>query len=245
MRLWRGIAADPVGQPHDDCNHSKPSQSTRESADFLVLGKEAPLGEKNGPVACLGADEGQRRAACVGHVGADIGEIFEESEAAKGEAGGFALPEEINCAQQRHKQFGKRAAENHDGIAEPTEEEMSAFVDDQIDVIEDEKSGAVSEGIEEEKYVKTKPGNPGAARDRFPFSKFVFEKSHWPKRSKCASAEKGSSDNVFRYRPAGRTSANTARHSFLAGPHAASLKAATCRRQLTPRTLLRGAARIH
>ncbi len=180
MRLWRGIAADPVGQPHDDCNHSKPSQSTRESADFLVLGKEAPLGEKNGPVAFLGADEGQRRAACVGHVGADIGEIFEESEAAKGEAGGFALPEEINCAQQRHKQFGKRAAENHDGIAEPTEEEMSAFVDDQIDVIEDEKSGAVSEVIEEEKYVKTKPGNPGATRNRFPFSEFVFEEGHCP-----------------------------------------------------------------
>ena len=59
MRRWRGIAADPVGQPHDDCHHSKPSQSTRESADFLVLGKEAPLGEKNGPVAFLGADEGQ------------------------------------------------------------------------------------------------------------------------------------------------------------------------------------------
>src|SRR6266567_1538885 len=180
MRLWRGIAADPVGQPHDDCNHSKPSQSTRESADFLVLGKEAPLGEKNGPVAFLGADEGQRRAACVGHVGADIGEIFEEPEAAKGEAGGFALPEEINCAQQWHKQFGKRAAENHDGIAEPTEEEMSAFVDDQIDVIEDEKSGAVSEVIEEEKYVKTKPGNPGATRNRFPFSEFVFEEGHCP-----------------------------------------------------------------
>src|SRR6266581_382103 len=245
MRLWRGIAADPVGQPHDDCNHSKPSQSTRESADFLVLGKEAPLGEKNGPVAFLGADEGQRRAACVGHVGADIGEIFEEPEAAKGEAGGFALPEEINCAQQRHKQFGKRAAENHDGIAEPTEEEMSAFVDDQIDEIQDEKPGAVSERIEKENYVKTEPGNPGATRDRFPFSKFVFEKSHWPKRSKWASAEKGSSDNVCRYQPPGRTSANIARRYFLAGPHAASQKAATCRRLLTPRTLLRGAAQIH
>src|SRR5438876_11476244 len=57
---------------------------------------------------------------------------------------------------------------------------MSAFVDDQIDVIEDEKSGAVSEGIEEEKYVKTKPGNPGATRNRFPFSEFVFEEGHCP-----------------------------------------------------------------
>ncbi len=172
-------------------------------------------------------------------------ESFQRTKAAESKAGRFPLPEEINCAQQRHEQFDKRAAENHDGIAEPTEEEVTTLVDDQIDEIQDEKPGVVSEGVEEEEYVKTKPGNPGATRDRLPFSEFVFEEGHWPKRSKCASAEKGSSDNVFRYQPAGRTSANTARHSFLAGPHAASLKAATCRRQLTPRTLLRGAARIH
>ncbi len=245
MRLGRSIAADPVGQPHDDCNHSKPSQSTRESADFLVLGEEASLGEKNCPVALFGANERQSGGACIGHVCANVRKVFEEPEAAKGKAGGFALPEEVKGAQQRNEQFAKRPAQNHDGIAEPTEEEMSAFVDDQIDEIQDEKPGAVSERIEKENYVKTEPGNPGATRDRFPFSKFVFEKSHWPKRSKWASAEKGSSDNVCRYQPPGRTSANIARRYFLAGPHAASQKAATCRRLLTPRTLLRGAARIH
>src|SRR6266478_4855067 len=222
MRLWRGIAADPVGQPHDDCNHSKPSQSTRESADFLILSEQSPLAEKNLPIVLAGTDKGQGLGARVGHVCANVRKVFKEPKAAESKAGRFPLPEEINCAQQRHKQFGKRAAENHDGIAEPTEEEMSAFVDDQIDVIEDEKSGVVSEGVEEEEYVKTKPGNPGTTRDRLPFSEFVFEEGHWPKRSKCASAEKGSSDNVFRYRPAGRTSANTARRYFLAGSHAAS-----------------------
>src|SRR5713101_1661504 len=245
MRLWRGIAADPVGQPHDDCNHSKPSQSTRESADFLVLGEEAPPGEKNGPVARFGANERQSGGACVGHVGANVRKVFKEPKAAESKAGRFPLPEEINCAQQRHKQFSKRAAQNHDGIAEPTEKEVTTLVDDQIDEIQDEKPGTISERIEEEKYVKTKPGNPGATRNRFPFSEFVFEEDHWPKRSKWASAEKGSSDNVFRYQPPGRTSANIARRYFLAGPHAASQKAATCRRLLTPRTLLRGAAQIH
>src|SRR5260370_17785593 len=126
-----------------------------------------------------------------------------------------------------------------------TEKEVNSLVGEQIDESQEEKPGTISERIEEEKYVKTKPGNPGATRNRFPFSEFVFEEDHWPKRSKCASAEKGSSDNVFRYQSAVRTSANTTRHSFLAAPHAASLNAATCRRQLTPRTLLRGAARIH
>ncbi len=126
-------------------------------------------------------------------------ESFQRTKAAESKAGRFPLPEEINCAQQRHEQFDKRAAENHDGIAEPTEEEVTTLVDDQIDEIQDEKPGVVSEGVEEEEYVKTKPGNPGATRDRLPFSEFVFEEGHWPKRSKCASAEKGSSDNVFRY----------------------------------------------
>src|SRR6266851_10526210 len=211
MRLWRGIAADPVGQPHDDCNHSKPSQSAHSPSNFLILKKQTPLAEKNPPIVLAGTDTGQGLGAGVGHVCANVRKVFKEPKAAESKAGRFPLPEEINCAEQRHKQFGKRAAENHDGMAEPTEEEMSAFVDDQIDEIQDEKPGAVSERIEEEKYVKTKPGNPGATRDRLPFSEFVFEKGHWPKRSKCTSAEKGSSDNVCQYQPPGRTSANTAR----------------------------------
>src|SRR6266567_6933093 len=234
MRLGRSIAADPVGQPHDDCNHSKPSQSTRESADFLVLGEEAPLGEKNCPVALFGANERQSGGACIGHVCANVRKVFKELKAAESKAGRFPLPEEINCAEQRHKQFGKRAAENHDGMAEPTEEEVTTLVDDQIDEIQDEKPGAVSEGIEEEKYVKTKPGNPGATRKRFPFSEFVFEEGHCPS---VASGPRQKKDPAT-------TCVNTSR------PEERALiprgqKAATCRRLLTPRTLLRGAAQIH
>src|SRR5260370_8871797 len=92
-----------------------------------------------------------------------------------------------------------------------TEKEVNSLVGEQIDESQEEKPGTISEGIEEEKYVKTKPGNPGATRNRLPFSEFVFEEGHWPKRSKCTSAEKGSSDNVCQYQPPGRTSANTAR----------------------------------
>src|SRR5260370_16666411 len=90
------------------------------------------------------------RAAGVGHVGADVGEIFEEPEGAKSEAGGFALPEEVDGAQERNEKFAEGSAENHDGVAEPTEEEVAAFVDEQIGVVEDEESGAVSEGVGKE-----------------------------------------------------------------------------------------------
>ena len=80
--------------------------------------------------------------------------------------------------------FAQRSAENHDGVAEPTEEEMPALVDNQIDVIEDEKSGTVSEGIEKEKSVEAEPADSGTAGDGLPVAEFFFEKGHWGKRSK-------------------------------------------------------------
>jgi len=40
---------------------------------------------------------------------------------------------------------------------------MAAFVDDQIDEIQEEKSGAVGEGVKEEECVKAEPGNSRAA----------------------------------------------------------------------------------
>jgi len=89
--------ADAVGQPGGGGEHAEKAEGAHGGADFLVLGEEAPLGEEDGPVAVLGADEGQGCGAGVGHVGADVGEIFEEPEGAKGKAGGFALAEEIDA----------------------------------------------------------------------------------------------------------------------------------------------------
>ncbi len=139
------------------------------------MGEESPLGEEDGPVALVGADEGQSRIAGVGHVGADVREIFEEPEAAEGEADGFALAEEIDGAQERNEEFSEGATENHDGVAEPTEEEVAAFVNDQIDVVEDEESGAVGEGVEKEEGVETEPSNSRATGDGLPGAKLFFE----------------------------------------------------------------------
>src|SRR5712692_299057 len=126
-----------VGQPRRGGEHAEIAEGAHGGADFLVVSEESPLGEEDGPVAVFGADEGQCGGAGVGHVGADVEEIFEEPEDAKSEAGGFALPEEIRGAEERDKEFNEGSAENHDGVAEPTEEKVSAFVDDQIDVVEE------------------------------------------------------------------------------------------------------------
>ncbi len=80
--------------------------------------------------------------------------------------------------------FIEGSAKNHDGIAEPTEEEMSALVNDQINVVEEEKSGAVSEGVKEEECVKTEPGDSGDTGNGLPVAEFFFEEGHWRKGSK-------------------------------------------------------------
>jgi hypothetical protein len=184
FRFYCSVVADAVGQPGDGSEHSEPAQSTHEAADFLILGKQSPLSEKNRPVALLRADERQGGRASVGHVGADVGKIFKEPKTAESEAGRFPLPEEVRSAQRRNEQFAERAAENHDGVAEPAKEKMPALVDDQIDVVEDEKPRTISEGIKKKERVKAEPGNPAEARNGLPLTELVFKEVHFAKSSK-------------------------------------------------------------
>src|SRR6266404_5657815 len=131
LPLLLSVVTEAVGQPGHGGEHAEPAEGAHDSADFLILSEEAPLSEENRPVAFLRADQGQGRGARVGHVGADVGKVFEEPEDGKGEAGGFALPEESGGAEERDEQLAEGSAEDHDGVAEPTEKEMPALVDDQ------------------------------------------------------------------------------------------------------------------
>src|SRR5207244_6770357 len=106
------VEACPVGETGDGGEQTEPAEGAHDSADFLVLGVEAPLREKNRPVTFLRADQGQSRGACVGHVGADVGKVFEEPEDGKGEAGRFALPEESGGTEERDEQFAEGSSEN-------------------------------------------------------------------------------------------------------------------------------------
>jgi hypothetical protein len=174
---------DTVGQPCDGSDHSEPAQSAHDPTDFLILSKQSPLAEKNFPVMLAGTNQRQSLGARVRHVGANIGEIFKEPEAAKSGAGGFPLPEEIECAQERNKQFAKRSTENHDGVAEPTEEKMPALVDDQINVIEKEKTAAVEGGVKKEESIEAEPADSRETGDRLPCAEAIFEKRHRRKRN--------------------------------------------------------------
>ncbi len=131
-----------------------------------------------------GTNQRQSLGARVSHVGADIEEIFKEPEAAKSKAGGFAMKEEIGSTKKRHKQFAKRSPENHDGVAEPIEEKMPALVNDQINVIEKEKTAAVEESVKKEERIEAEPADSSETGDRLPSAEAIFEKRHKLQRNK-------------------------------------------------------------
>src|ERR1700674_727825 len=55
---------------------------------------------------------------------------------------------------------------------------MTALVNEQIGVVEDEKTGAVRKSVQKEKRVEAEPTNSHRARNRLPFSEFVFKEGH-------------------------------------------------------------------
>lgn len=120
----------------------------------------------------------QRQSAGIGHIRANVEKIFEEPEPAEGNGRDFPSPEKISYTQERHDQFAERAAENGDGVAKPTEEEMAAFMNDEIHVVDKEKSGTIGQRINKEQRVENEPRDSNAARDRLPCSQLFFEKSH-------------------------------------------------------------------
>lgn len=186
MKLRRsGLIAsgseDAEGEPSDGSKQAEPAEVASRGADLLVAEHEAPMAEEDGPIVVAGTDEGKSLRAGVGHIDADIEEIFEEPEGAKGDGGGFAFEPEIHAAEERHEKFRERAAENHDDVAEPREKEVAAFVDDEVDVIEEKEARAVERGVEKEEEVDDKPSDPGGKGDGFPGGKIIGEKTHGPR----------------------------------------------------------------
>lgn len=125
-----------------------------------------------------GADQLKRLRAGVRHVGADVQKVLEEPEAGECESGCLALKKEIERTEQRNKELSQRPAKNGDGVSEPAEEEVSTFVDDQIDVIDKEESRFIRKRVEKKKSVENEPGNAADARNRLPFFRFEMNQCH-------------------------------------------------------------------
>src|SRR5205085_3329040 len=188
VELGPGVLDHAIPQPCNNRNHTEPTQGAQGAPDFPILKKQSPLAEENRPVACVGSHQRQSLCPRIRHVGADIRKIFKEPETRESKTGSLSLPEKISSAERWHDQLSKRAANNVHGFTEPTEEKMSAFMDDEVDVIEKKESGAVRPSVKKKKRISEQPSNAHPARNGLPFAQAVFQEGHSLKRNKRASS---------------------------------------------------------
>ena len=80
LRARLGIAIDANGQPCNYSGHAEPSDLTGEMPDLLVILKNTPLSEENGPIAFIGVNQREAKRASISHIGSDVQEILEEPE---------------------------------------------------------------------------------------------------------------------------------------------------------------------
>src|SRR2546423_10745910 len=117
-------------------------------------------------------------SAGVRNIRADIRKILEEPETAERESRGLAMRKEIRRAQKRHDQFTQRSAQNRDGVAKPSEKEMAALMNNQIDVIDKQKAAVVRRGINQKQNINRDPRDSRVSRNRLPLPKIVFQNCH-------------------------------------------------------------------
>ena len=129
---------------------------TSEMANLLVVQKNGPLIEEQGPVALIGVDEWKDERTGVGHVGADVQEVFEKPENGEGEAVGLTVKEEKGGTEERDDEFTESTAKDHDSVAKPTEEVMTAFMDGEIHKIREKEAGIIPPRVEEEEKIESK-----------------------------------------------------------------------------------------
>jgi hypothetical protein len=171
------FAAQGKCEPGDGAKHAYPAQSAGGVGDLRVVEHKIPLSEEDFPVAVTGADEKERAGACVGHVGADVEKVFKEPERAEGGTGRFAAKEEIGGAGKWDDEFEERATEDHKRMAEAgfrsaaenAEEWVSGFVDHQIGVVQEEKTGMVTCDVEKEYEIEADGDQRDGTRNGPPF----------------------------------------------------------------------------
>jgi hypothetical protein len=184
------VAENAEGQPGDGGNHSDPANIARDAPDRSIVLQDSPLREQHAPIVFAAAKKRERLIAGVGHVGAYIRKVFEKPERRKGKSGGLTSKEEIRRAEERHEELPEGSAKNHYGFAEPTEKEVPALVNHQIDVIEEEKPATVQCRVQEKEHIEAEPADSCETGVRLPYTDAIFEKRHKPQRNKDEPAAK-------------------------------------------------------
>ena len=77
----------------------------------------------------------------------------------EGQRRGLAMPEEIDCNQQRDQQLAERPAQDADRVPKPTKKEMAALVDDQVDVVDQQETVSIGGCVQQEQRVEGHPAH--------------------------------------------------------------------------------------
>ena len=160
-------------QPRHHSQHPAPSQQPNHGGDPRIVVQDSEAGEdcvevvldEIGIACCY---QRQDLGACVRHIGRGVEPVLEEEEQAEGETGGLALAEKIDCQQERDEALQQRPSPETKRGTKPSEEIVSALMDDEVGAINEEEFAMRVESVEEKCHIKDQPRRQRRTRERLP-----------------------------------------------------------------------------
>src|SRR5207248_3216099 len=130
------------GKPGYAADHSCPCYQPRKVADLDGMRQQSQAAEDSDPVM-LGfigdgtdGDQRQFQPKSVRHVSGDARETVKERERAERRAGNLATDGKAHCQQRWNQQLKQRTSPKTEGIPQPAKEQMPAFMNRKVDIIE-------------------------------------------------------------------------------------------------------------
>src|SRR5262249_54529222 len=110
----------------------------------------------------------QRHRTRICHVSCGIEPVLKKEAETKGKRRGLALSKKVGSKQQWNQPLQDGASPDADGLPNPSEEKVAAFVNDPIGEIDEQKSAVAGECIEHEQEIEHYPRDSRPARKRPP-----------------------------------------------------------------------------
>lgn len=99
-------------------------------------------------------DQGQFLRPCVRHVSRRVEPILKEEEQAEYKAARLPLRVEVSSQEKRHQPLQQRASPKSERCTKPSEQVVTAFVNNQIRRIDEQESAMRSESVSEKSRIE-------------------------------------------------------------------------------------------
>src|SRR5579872_1929393 len=174
-RLFHNLLPVSPAEPGHRSQKSAPGDEAGNIPDLDGMGQDAELGEDVVPVVvglvgdCAYCHQRQVAGNGVAHVYGDSGEAVEEGEDTEYRSGKLLLRGKIKSQQSRYQELEDGAAPEVERLAEITKEEMAAFMDRQMRIVEQRHLPEVAREKDQKQRVESHPAVKFRARDGLPF----------------------------------------------------------------------------